>query len=60
MAKMGVRGELFTNEIYLDNRSYFFNVKETRTGDIFLQVVESKNRDGAPLSEDKSTESEPF
>ena len=44
---MGVRGELFTNEIYLDNRSYFFNVKETRTGDIFLQVVESKNRDGA-------------
>ena len=47
MAKMGVRGELFTNEIYLDNRSYFFNVKETRTGDIFLQVVESKNRDGA-------------
>ena len=47
MAKMGVRGELFTNEIYLDNRSYFFNVKETRTGDIFLQVVESKNRDGS-------------
>lgn len=43
---MGVRGELFTNEIYLENRSYFFNVKENRTGDIFLQVVESKNRDG--------------
>ena len=27
-------------------RSYFFNVKENRTGDVFLQIVESKNRDG--------------
>lgn len=44
---MGARGELFTTEVYLDNRSYFFNVKENRTGDIFLQVVESKSRDGA-------------
>lgn len=44
---MGVRGELYTTEVYLDNRSYFFNVKENRTGDVFLQVVESKNRDGA-------------
>ena len=43
---MGARGELFTTEIYLDNRSYFFNVKENRNGDVFLQVVESKNRDG--------------
>lgn len=43
---MGARGELFTTQIYLDNRSYFFNVKENRTGDIFLQIVESKNRDG--------------
>ena len=44
---MGARGELFTTEVYLDNRSYFFNVKENRTGDAFLQIVESKNRDGA-------------
>ncbi len=44
---MGARGELFTTQIHLDNRSYFFNVKENRTGDVFLQVVESKNRDGA-------------
>lgn len=44
---MGARGELFTTQIYLDNRSYFFNVKENRTGDVFLQIVESKNRDGA-------------
>ena len=44
---MGVRGELFTTEISLDNRTYFFNVKENRTGDVFLQVVESKNTEGA-------------
>ncbi len=43
---MGARGELFTTQIYLENRSYFFNVKENRTGDVFLQIVESKNRDG--------------
>jgi Protein of unknown function (DUF3276). len=43
---MGARGELFTTQVYLDNRSYFFNVKENRTGDVFLQVVESKSRDG--------------
>ena len=44
---MGARGELFTTEVYLENRCYFFNVKENRNGDVFLQVVESKNRDGA-------------
>lgn len=43
---MGVRGELFTTQINLDNRSYFFNVKENRAGDVFLQVVESKNKNG--------------
>ena len=44
---MGVRGELFTKQVILDNRSYFFNVKENRAGDVFLQVVESKNKEGA-------------
>ncbi len=44
---MGARGELYTTQVYLDNRSYFFNVKENRTGDVFLQIVESKNREGA-------------
>ncbi|MCQ2580226.1 MAG: PUR family DNA/RNA-binding protein [Treponemataceae bacterium] len=44
---MGVRGELFTKQVTLDNRSYFFNVKENRAGDVFLQVVESKNKEGA-------------
>ena len=43
---MGARGELFTTQIFLDNRSYFLNVKENRTGDVFLQIVESKKRDG--------------
>lgn len=43
---MGIRGELFTTNISLDNRTYFFNVKENRNGDVFLQVVESKNTEG--------------
>lgn len=43
---MGARGELYTTQIVLENRSYFFNVKENRTGDVFLQIVESKNKNG--------------
>ena len=44
---MGIRGELFTTQVTLDNRSYFFNVKENRAGDVFLQIVESKKGEGA-------------
>ena len=44
---MGIRSELYTTEVLLDNRSYFFNVKENRMGDIFLQIVESKKGEGA-------------
>ena len=44
---MGIRGELFTTQVLLDNRSYFFNVKENRAGDVFLQIVESKKGDGS-------------
>jgi hypothetical protein len=44
--KMGIRGELFTTQEIVNNRSYFFNVKENRNGDVFLQIVESKLRDG--------------
>ena len=44
---MGLRGELFTTQIPVENRTYFFNVKENRLGDVFLQIVESKNTDGA-------------
>ena len=43
---MGIRGELYTNQVNLDNRSYFFKVKENRNGDVFLQVVESKKQEG--------------
>ena len=44
---MSIRGELFTTQVLLDNRSYFFNVKENRAGDVFLQIVERKKGDGA-------------
>lgn len=39
---MGVRGELFSTRIACDGRTYFFNVKENRMGDLFLDIVESK------------------
>ena len=42
---MGVRGELFSTRVALQNRTYFFNVKENRLGDLYLNIVESKNRD---------------
>ena len=42
---MGVRGEIFSTKVALQNRTYFFNVKENRLGDLYLNIVESKNRD---------------
>lgn len=42
---MGVRGEVFSTRVVLQNRTYFFNVKENRMGDLYLNIVESKNRD---------------
>ena len=42
---MGVRGEIFSTRVILPNRTYFFNVKENRMGDLYLNVVESKNRE---------------
>ncbi|MDR0401360.1 MAG: DUF3276 family protein [Treponema sp.] len=42
---MGVRGEIFSTRVILPNRTYFFNVKENRMGDLYLNIVESKNRD---------------
>ena len=42
---MGIRGELFSTKVILQNRTYFFNVKENRLGDFYLNIVESKNRD---------------
>ena len=39
---MGTRGEIFTSKANTARRTYFFNVKENRTGDIMLDIVESK------------------
>ncbi len=45
---MGLRGEVFSSRAVFDKRTYFFNVKENRHGDLFLNIVESKkhNEDG--------------
>jgi hypothetical protein len=42
---MGLRGEIFSTRVQLENRTYFFNVKENRLGDIYLNIVESKNKE---------------
>ena len=42
---MGLRGELFSTKVTQQNRTYFFNVKENRMGDLYLNIVESKNKD---------------
>ncbi len=39
---MGLRGEIFSSKVTSGRRTYFFNVKENRHGDIFLNIVESK------------------
>ena len=41
---MGIRGEVFTAKMSTDKRTYFFNVKENRHGDLFLNLVESKKQ----------------
>jgi hypothetical protein len=43
---MGIRGEVFSTKVVLANRTYFFNVKENRLGDLFLNIVESKPNEG--------------
>ena len=43
---MGTRGEVFTAKANTAKRTYFFNVKENRTGDVFLTIVESKKSGG--------------
>ncbi len=39
---MGIRGEVFSTRANSEKRTYFFNVKENRHGDLFLNIVESK------------------
>jgi len=41
---MGIRGEVFSSKASSGKRTYFFNVKENRHGDLFLNVVESKKQ----------------
>lgn len=45
---MGTRGELFSVRVHSSNdrRTYFLNIKENRTKDLFLTVVESKKKEG--------------
>lgn len=42
---MGIRGEIYSTKVSLKNRTYFFNVKENRMGDLYLNIVESKNKE---------------
>ena len=42
---MGIRGEIYSTKVALQNRTYFFNVKENRMGDLYLNIVESKNKE---------------
>lgn len=44
---MGRRGEVFTRKIFVKEgeKTYFFNIKENRYGEIFLNLVESSKRD---------------
>jgi hypothetical protein len=39
---MGLRGEIYSERASSGKRTYFFNVKENRHGDVFLNIVESK------------------
>ena len=39
---MGIRGEVYSSKAFTGKRTYFFNVKENRAGDLFLNIVESK------------------
>ncbi|TFG83990.1 MAG: DUF3276 family protein [Spirochaetales bacterium] len=51
---MGIRGEVFSTKMVCDGRTYFFNVKENRMGDLFLAIVESKPTDTSDTFERRS------
>lgn len=42
---MASRGEIYTTRSDSERRTYFFNVKENRRGDLFLNIVESNKKD---------------
>jgi hypothetical protein len=39
---MGIRGEIFSSKADGEKRSYFFNVKENRFGDLYLNIAERR------------------
>lgn len=43
---MGLRGEIYSTRVVTGSRTYFFNVKENRAGDVYLNIVESKEHGG--------------
>jgi hypothetical protein len=45
MEIMGLRGEIYTEKAMSGKRTYFFNVKENRNGDRYLNIVESKKNE---------------
>lgn len=49
---MGQRGELYTRKVYAEDgeKTYFFNVKENRYGDLFLNLAESNKRENGQFS----------
>ena len=43
---MGERGEVFSSRLVIrDDRTYFFNVKKNYMGDLYLNIVESRETD---------------
>ena len=44
---MGQRGEIFSTRLFTDEgrKTYFFNVKENRYGDLYLNIAESRKTD---------------
>jgi hypothetical protein len=52
--EMAVRGEVFSTTVQLPKRTYFFNVKENRMGNLYLNIVESKKEEEAGRFERQS------
>ena len=50
---MGTRGEVFSSKADTVKRSYFFNVKENRLGDVFLNIVETKKGGASQFEEER-------
>src|ERR1051325_1965834 len=54
MTERNPKEELFTKSVRAGKRTYFFDVKGTRSNDYFITITESKRRhgdDGTPIYE---------